>query len=134
MSRRDFLGQPAPDNYVAGLGRGATGFTTRSDLGPAREGPTEDQIKAEVAKRKAQLGGAEANDDDGPNDDAARYQDPDNEVGLFAGGIYEKDDEEADRIWKEVDDKIAKRRQKQRSVLFPSPQHSTAVFIIVPAR
>lgn len=126
MSRRDFLGQPAPDNYVAGLGRGATGFTTRSDLGPAREGPTEDQIKAEVAKRKAQLGGAEGNDDDGGNDDAARYQDPDNEVGLFAGGIYEKDDEEADRIWKEVDDKIAKRRQKQRSVPLPPPPLPTA--------
>lgn len=27
---------PAPANYVAGLGRGATGFTTRSDIGPAR--------------------------------------------------------------------------------------------------
>ena len=26
----------APSNYVAGLGRGATGFTTRSDIGPAR--------------------------------------------------------------------------------------------------
>ena len=26
----------APTNYVAGLGRGATGFTTRSDIGPAR--------------------------------------------------------------------------------------------------
>ncbi|KAJ9156680.1 Pre-mRNA-splicing factor prp1 [Pleurostoma richardsiae] len=111
-TRRDFLSQPAPENYVAGLGRGATGFTTRSDLGPAREGPSEDQIKAAVAKRSAQLGlteGKEADDDDDP-----RYQDPDNEVGLFAGGLYEKDDEEADRIWKEVDDKMAKRRQKQR--------------------
>ena len=48
--RRDFLNQPAPENYVAGLGRGATGFTTRSDLGPAREGPSEDQIK-EAMKR-----------------------------------------------------------------------------------
>ena len=114
-SRRDFLSQPAPENYVAGLGRGATGFTTRSDLGPAREGPTEDQIKAAVAKRSAQLGLTESKDDD--NDDEARYQDPDNEVGLFAGGIYEKDDEEADRIWKEVDDKMARRRQKQRLVV-----------------
>ncbi|CAM9458031.1 unnamed protein product, partial [Pylaiella littoralis] len=26
----------APSNYVAGLGRGAVGFTTRSDIGPAR--------------------------------------------------------------------------------------------------
>ena len=25
-----------PQNYVAGVGRGATGFTTRSDIGPAR--------------------------------------------------------------------------------------------------
>ncbi|KAK4190729.1 PRP1 splicing factor, N-terminal-domain-containing protein [Podospora australis] len=116
MSRRDFLSQAAPENYVAGLGRGATGFTTRSDLGPAREGPTEDQIKAAVAKRTAQLGlggdNAKAANDD--NDDDGRYQDPDNEVGLFAGGIYDKDDEEADRIWQEVDEKMASRRKKQR--------------------
>jgi pre-mRNA-processing factor 6 len=25
-----------PTNYIAGLGRGAIGFTTRSDIGPAR--------------------------------------------------------------------------------------------------
>lgn len=54
--RKDFLSQQAPENYVAGLGRGATGFTTRSDLGPAREGPSEDQIKEALAKRAAQLG------------------------------------------------------------------------------
>ncbi|KAH8900996.1 pre-mRNA splicing factor prp1-like protein [Thozetella sp. PMI_491] len=112
-SRRDFLNQQAPENYVAGLGRGATGFTTRSDLGPARDGPSDDQIKAAVAKRSAQLGLTESKDDANDDDDG-RYQDPENEVGLFAGGIYEKDDEEADRIWKEVDDKMARRRQKQR--------------------
>jgi len=122
-SRRDFLGQPAPDNYVAGLGRGATGFTTRSDLGPAREGPSEDQIKAAVAKRSAQLGLTESKDDD-TNDDAARYQDPDNEVGLFAGGIYEKDDEEADEIWHQVEEKMGRRRQKQRLVTFSFVLHT----------
>ena len=114
-SRRDFLSQPAPENYVAGLGRGATGFTTRSDLGPAREGPSEDQIKAAVEKRTRQLGLSDSKDDD--NEDEARFQDPDSEVGLFAGGIYEKDDEEADRIWQEVDEKMARRRQKQRLVI-----------------
>lgn len=114
MSRRDFLSQPAPENYVAGLGRGATGFTTRSDLGPAREGPSEEQIKAAVAKRSAQLGLTEGKETDGNDEDESRFQDPDNEVGLFAGGIYEKDDEEADRIWKDIDDRMAKRRQKQR--------------------
>lgn len=53
--RKDFLSQQAPENYVAGLGRGATGFTTRSDLGPAREGPTPEQIQAALTKRAALL-------------------------------------------------------------------------------
>lgn len=35
----DFNSLRAPANYVPGLGRGATGFTTRSDIGPARAGP-----------------------------------------------------------------------------------------------
>ncbi|XXH03656.1 Dimethyladenosine transferase [Hypoxylon texense] len=115
--RRDFLSQPAPDNYVAGLGRGATGFTTRSDLGPAREGPSEDQIKEALAKRAAQLGfsdavGKEEKEEDDDNDE--RYQDPDNEVGLFAGGVYDKDDDEADRIYRDIDEKMDKRRRARR--------------------
>ncbi|TKA77309.1 hypothetical protein B0A49_03278 [Cryomyces minteri] len=118
--RKDFLSQPAPENYVAGLGRGATGFTTRSDLGPAREGPSEDQIKEALAKRAAQLGAApptaygapEKKDHD--DDDEDRYQDPDNEVGLFANGSYDRDDDEADRIFQEVDEKMDKRRRARR--------------------
>ena len=34
---KDFLGKPAPAGYIAGLGRGASGFVTRPDIGPARE-------------------------------------------------------------------------------------------------
>lgn len=34
---KDFLGKPAPAGYIAGLGRGATGFVTRPDIGPARD-------------------------------------------------------------------------------------------------
>ena len=37
-SKIDFNTVHAPSNYVPGLGRGATGFTTRSDIGPARPG------------------------------------------------------------------------------------------------
>jgi hypothetical protein len=37
--KTDYNAIPAPSNYVAGLGRGATGFTTRSDIGPARLAP-----------------------------------------------------------------------------------------------
>ncbi|RDA93618.1 hypothetical protein CP533_6170 [Ophiocordyceps camponoti-saundersi (nom. inval.)] len=119
-TRRDFLSQPAPENYVAGLGRGATGFTTRSDLGPARDGPSEDQIKEVLAKRAAQLGIApdgkdkkKAKDEAEADEDEGRYQDPDNEVGLFAGGVYDKDDEEADRVWEWVDERMD-RRKRQR--------------------
>lgn len=119
--RKDFLSQPAPENYVAGLGRGATGFTTRSDLGPAREGPSEDQIKEALAKRAQQLGAApptaygatEKKDDD---DDDDRFQDPENEVGLFAGGSYDKDDDEADRIYQDVDERMDRRRKMRRLV------------------
>ncbi|PMD44536.1 putative Pre-mRNA-splicing factor prp1 [Hyaloscypha variabilis F] len=117
--RRDFLNQPAPENYVAGLGRGATGFTTRSDLGPAREGPSEDQIKEALAKRAAQLGAAAPTAYGAPekkeeDDDDERFQDPENEVGLFAGGAYDKDDDEADRIYQEVEEKMDRRRKARR--------------------
>ncbi|KAI4149865.1 MAG: hypothetical protein LQ340_004391, partial [Diploschistes diacapsis] len=118
--RKDFLSQPAPENYVAGLGRGATGFTTRSDLGPAREGPSEEQMKQLLAKRAQQLGAApptaygatEKKEDDDNDDD--RYQDPDNEVGLFANGVFDHDDDEADRIWQSIDERREKRRKKRR--------------------
>ncbi|KAG9238431.1 putative Pre-mRNA-splicing factor prp1 [Amylocarpus encephaloides] len=117
--RRDFLSQQAPENYVAGLGRGATGFTTRSDLGPAREGPSEDQIKEALAKRAAQLGATASTAYGAPekkeeDEDESRFQDPENEVGLFAGGAYDKDDDEADRIYQEVDEKMDRRRKARR--------------------
>ncbi|EFX03542.1 mRNA splicing factor [Grosmannia clavigera kw1407] len=115
----DFLNQKAPENYVAGVGRGATSFVTRSDLGPTHVGPTDEQMKAAIAKRAQQLQSkaeGEGKEGGGENEGEGRYQDPDNEVGLFAGGIYEKDDEEADKIWQEVDERMARRRQKQREV------------------
>ncbi|CAK4032202.1 Pre-mRNA-splicing factor prp1 [Lecanosticta acicola] len=124
--RKDFLSQAAPENYVAGLGRGATGFTTRSDLGPAREGPSEEQIKEALAKRAAALGNApptaygvtKKKDDD---EDDEQYRDAENEEGLFATGNYDRDDDEADRIYQTVDDRMAKRRKISRLVLTPSP-------------
>ena len=111
--RKDFLNQPAPENYVAGLGRGATGFTTRSDLGPAREGPSEEQIKEALAKRAATLGTA----------------------APTAYGVPErKDDDEADRIYQDVDEKMDRRRKLRRFV-FPfipdnfCPFYCTGLFI-----
>ncbi|KAI7903318.1 PRP1 splicing factor, N-terminal-domain-containing protein [Cokeromyces recurvatus] len=97
---KDFMGKPAPPNYVAGLGRGATGFTTRSDIGPARESV----IEADPLKDMST----------GDDDDDERFQDPDNEVGLFSTAPYEQDDEEADRVWDMIDAKMDERRRARR--------------------
>ncbi|OJJ04566.1 hypothetical protein ASPVEDRAFT_31012 [Aspergillus versicolor CBS 583.65] len=124
--RKDFLSQPAPENYVAGLGRGATGFTTRSDLGPAREGPTPEQIQAALAKRAQLLGAApptaygasrekgKGEEKPAEEEEDERFQDPDNEVGLFAYGQFDQEDDEADRIYREVDEKMDRRRRVRR--------------------
>ncbi|OQD73194.1 hypothetical protein PENDEC_c016G04857 [Penicillium decumbens] len=123
--RKDFLSQQAPENYVAGLGRGATGFTTRSDLGPAREGPTPEQIQAALTKRAAALGAAaptaygdksreKGGKEDKEDEEDERFQDPDDETGLFAYGQFDQEDDEADRIYQEVDEKMDRRRRIRR--------------------
>lgn len=126
--RKDFLSQQAPENYVAGLGRGATGFTTRSDLGPAREGPSEEQIKEALAKRAAALGNAPPTaygvkkDKEGEQEDPEeQFRDAENEEGLFATGNYDRDDDEADRVYQDVDERMAKRRKISRLVLTSQP-------------
>jgi pre-mRNA-processing factor 6 len=136
--RRDFLSQQAPENYVAGLGRGATGFTTRSDLGPAREGPSPEQIQEALAKRAQQLGaapptayGATDKKKQEEEEDDERFQDPENEVGLFAYGQYDREDDEADRIYQDVDDRMAKRRKARRlvpSTLIPSYREARGLY------
>ncbi|KAJ8588177.1 hypothetical protein M405DRAFT_934289 [Rhizopogon salebrosus TDB-379] len=98
-----FLSMPAPASYVAGLGRGASGFTTRSDIGPAREGPSAEVIAEAQAKR-----GEES------EIDPEQFQDPDNEYGLFAGTTYEQDDQEANKIYDEVDQNMDSRRRARR--------------------
>ncbi|KAJ3105219.1 hypothetical protein HDU97_008373 [Phlyctochytrium planicorne] len=99
----DFLLRKAPPNYIAGLGRGATGFTTRSDIGPAREaGP---ELPAAPAAPAAPRG---------EDEDEDRFQDPENETGLFSSLPYEADDEEADRIYESVDKAMDERRRKRR--------------------
>lgn len=109
------------------------GFTTRSDLGPAREGPSEEQMKELLAKRAQQLGaapptayGATEKKDDHDDDDE-RFQDPENEVGLFANGAYDRDDDEADRIYQEVDEKMDRRRKIRR--LDPFSLHPYTPFV-----
>jgi pre-mRNA-processing factor 6 len=144
-----FLSMPAPASYVAGLGRGyilllwsckhrsltfipsASGFTTRSDIGPAREGPSDEAIAyvcSAIQFRRSlshsrHYSEAKAKRGEETEIDPEQYQDPDNEVGLFAGTVYEQDDEEADRIYDEVDAHMDGRRRVRRCVS-SSPPHS----------
>ena len=108
MSRLEFLRQKAPDNYVAGIGRGATGFTTRSDIGPAREGPTEAAMVAAIERQLKQTSGVVDDDDPFPEDDA----------GLFAGSEWQdQEDDEADRLYEAVEAKMEKRHASKKHEL-----------------
>lgn len=51
--------------------------------------------------------------------DPEQFQDPDNETGLFAGMVYEADDEEADKIYEAVDAKMDERRKARRHAISP---------------
>jgi pre-mRNA-processing factor 6 len=100
----------------------ASGFTTRSDIGPAREGPSAEAIAEAQARRGEE-----------PEVDPEQFQDPDNEYGLFAGTTYEQDDEEADQIYAKVDDNMDSRRRERRYICpviaYPHIIDHVAVFI-----
>ncbi|KAJ3223282.1 hypothetical protein HK099_001323 [Clydaea vesicula] len=108
---RDWLTKQAPPNYVAGLGRGANGFTTRSDIGPARE---QEATPGLPAAPEAPLPLPEKDNKDDGEDDDERFQDPDNETGLFNSLPYDDDDNEADSIYKQIDDAMDERRRARR--------------------
>ena len=101
MSRLDFLRQKAPENYVAGIGRGATGFTTRSDIGPAKEGPSEQALVAAIGRQIKATQGQVDDDDDNIMD----------EMGMLASSEWQdQEDDEADRVFDAVEAKLDKRR------------------------
>jgi len=93
MERKAFLDQEAPVGYIAGIGRGATGFTTRSDIGNARLPPQQRQIGS---------------------DDEDNFQDVD-EGGLLNDSLANKDDEEADAIYQDIDNRLKNRNKRRLS-------------------
>ena len=103
-----------PPNYVAGLGRGATGFTTRSDIGPARMLPGSELGAASAAgPARAPPAGQPA---DKPQDLSETKFDHFNgyEERLFGDTPYEEDDKLADEVWQAVDAQLDKRRKARR--------------------
>lgn len=109
-----------PPGYVAGLGRGATGFTTRSDIGPARAAPDlPDRVPGvpAAAPRKEEEEGEEEDEKDKEKkyDENQKFDEFEgNDVGLFASGEYDEDDKEADEVWEAVDARMDSRRKDRR--------------------
>ncbi|KAJ7119618.1 PRP1 splicing factor, N-terminal-domain-containing protein [Mycena epipterygia] len=95
--RLSFLSMPAPASYVAGLGRGASGFTTRSDIGPAREWPSQETIAAQDRIYDSEV-----------------FQDPETEAKLFSVIKYEADDDAADEVFEKIDREMGSRRKSRK--------------------
>ncbi|XP_031569741.1 pre-mRNA-processing factor 6-like [Actinia tenebrosa] len=109
--RKPFIGVSAPLGYVPGLGRGATGFTTRSDIGPAREAT---DISDERHGKPAHL---QKKDDEDEEEDLneSNYDEFAGYGGsLFSSGPYDKDDEEADEVYEAIDKRMDDRRKERR--------------------
>ena len=101
-----FDSSKAPVGYVAGLGRGAIGFTTRSDIGPAQ------------AAAAAVNSGAE-NENDSKTDTTDYSESNYDSFGgysenLFNSTPYENDDAEADAIYQAIDERMESRRKRHR--------------------
>ncbi|XP_014675353.1 PREDICTED: pre-mRNA-processing factor 6-like [Priapulus caudatus] len=108
--RKHFLGVPSPLGYVPGLGRGATGFTTRSDIGPARDSSDiSDERHGPPVKRHKEDEDEEVDLNDANYDEFAGYG-----GSLCNKDPYEKDDEEADAIYEAVDKRMDERRKERR--------------------
>lgn len=107
---RDFIGKPAPPGYVAGIGRGATGFTTRSDIGPAREATG----RGAGPSRGADAGPSRRGADNDDNEDEYLNESNYDEFAGYRGSLvskdpYDKDDEEADKTYEGIDERMAER-------------------------
>ncbi|KAL5974512.1 Protein STABILIZED1 [Asimina triloba] len=128
--RLEFLSTKPPPNYVAGLGRGATGFTTRSDIGPARAAPDlPDRSNTTIGGAAASAGrgrgrggggGADENEEEDEADEKGYDENQKfdefegNDVGLFASAEYDEDDKEADSVWESIDKRMDSRRKDRR--------------------
>ncbi|KAG6650223.1 hypothetical protein CIPAW_06G027000 [Carya illinoinensis] len=122
----EFLNSKPPPNYVAGLGRGATGFTTRSDIGPARAAPDLPDRSAAAIGGPSGVGRGRGKPGDEDADEAEDAEDKGydenqkfdefegNDVGLFASAEYDEDDKEADAVWEAIDKRMDSRRKDRR--------------------
>jgi pre-mRNA-processing factor 6 len=107
----DFNALKAPVGYVAGAGRGAAGFTTRSDIGPSMPAPDMPRERGGGAP-----GAAAAGDDDAAPAEGAGPFDAflGADAGALAGGARDAEDREADAVWDAVDARMDERGRARR--------------------
>eukprot|EP01129_Flabellula_baltica_P014603 TRINITY_DN7031_c0_g1_i1.p1 TRINITY_DN7031_c0_g1~~TRINITY_DN7031_c0_g1_i1.p1 ORF type:complete len:938 (-),score=246.41 TRINITY_DN7031_c0_g1_i1:65-2878(-) len=117
----------APANYIPGLGRGATGFITRSDIGSAGNNEAPTNFGAAPAGYVAGRGrGAmalgvprvDANGMPIVEDDGIGLNSlGDNDFGIFDNLGYDEEDDKADAIWNYVDERMDSRRRERREAV-----------------
>lgn len=154
-------GKAAPKGYVPGLGRGAAGFTTRGDIGPAAAAAGESTDAVATGSRSAEVRAAKqrqqqqqaapaaagtsifgvaptgyvagagrgagilkGDDDDfgGQYDAFGGYQ----ERGVVDESQYDDDDDEADKVWAEIDERMMNRKRKRQPLKDGPEQDPTA--------
>ncbi|KAL8506585.1 hypothetical protein ACS0TY_017473 [Phlomoides rotata] len=128
-NRSEFLNTKPPPNYVAGLGRGATGFTTCSDIGQSRAAPDlPDRSAAAIGavgptgigygRGRGKRGGEDEEEDESEEkgyDENQKFDEFEgNDAGLFASAEYDNEDKEADAVWEEIDKRMDSRRKDRR--------------------
>ncbi|KAJ8623400.1 hypothetical protein MRB53_031929 [Persea americana] len=101
ISRLELLNTKPPSNYVAGVGRDATGFTTRSDIGPAHSSTTVGLGRGNGIRTYTE------------EDCEEKFDEFGNDFGLFASA---EDEEEAEAVWEWIDRRIGSRRKDRREV------------------
>lgn len=91
----------------------ATGFTTRSDIGPARDAnDVSDDRHAPPTKRKKK--DEDEDDDEDLNDSNYDEFSGYSGSGLFSKDPYDKDDAEADAIYEAIDKRMDEKRREYR--------------------
>ncbi|CAH2355546.1 pre-mRNA-splicing factor 6 [[Candida] railenensis] len=108
MDRKAFLDQEAPAGYVAGIGRGATGFTTSADVGSASRIVPDNDYEDD-------------DDDDGP-----KNEEEIDERGLLVRGGVDNDDDEADKIYDEVERRLSHKSKKDKENSDAQPSVTSA--------
>lgn len=117
----------APSGYVGGAGRGAQGFTTRSDIGPARTveepqfGPAPVGYQAGRGRGMGDLARDQGEVAGGDTDRGDYSESNYDEFSGYSGSIatntpYDEDDVEADRIYEAIDERMDSRHKRRREM------------------